>query len=111
MSMEICKLCNQDSTPWFHINGHICEDCYHNCRRIFKLESKWISVKDSLPERQLQGFRQYIVASFSPVREIYHVGVYDWRDNNFYDLAGEIVSMDDGYWIVTHWMPLPGAPK
>jgi hypothetical protein len=30
MSTEICKLCNQESTPWFHINGHICQDCYQN---------------------------------------------------------------------------------
>lgn len=28
MSMEKCQLCNQDSTPWKYINGHICEDCF-----------------------------------------------------------------------------------
>lgn len=72
---------------------------------------KWISINDGLPDRQPEGFRQYIVSSFSPVRNIHHVGVYDWRDNNFYDSGGDKVSMDDGYWIITHWMPLPEPPN
>lgn len=32
MSIETCKLCGKDSTPWFHINGHICGSCYHNSK-------------------------------------------------------------------------------
>ena len=29
MSMEQCKLCEQEGTPWYFINGHICENCYY----------------------------------------------------------------------------------
>ncbi len=28
MSIEKCKLCEKDSTSWFFIHGHICQDCY-----------------------------------------------------------------------------------
>lgn len=72
---------------------------------------KWISVKEWLPDRELQGYRTYIVASWSHIRKIYHVCVYDFRDNNFYDNCGDKVSFDDGYWEITHWMPLPEPPK
>jgi hypothetical protein len=30
MSMEICNLCGDESTPWFHIDGHICSNCFYN---------------------------------------------------------------------------------
>ena len=71
---------------------------------------EWISVKDKLPDRQLEGFKTYLVASWSHTREIYHVGSYDWRDNFFQDCYGEKMSFDDGYWEITHWMPLPEPP-
>lgn len=30
MSLEICKLCDKEATPWFYVpgSGHICQDCY-----------------------------------------------------------------------------------
>jgi hypothetical protein len=48
MSTEICKLCEQESTPWFHINGHICDACYYAAKE--RNKSGWISVKDDLPK-------------------------------------------------------------
>ena len=77
----------------------------------FETKDKWISVKDKLPERLAEGFKSYLVASWSVERKIYHVGVYDWRDTYFEDRLGEKVSFDDGYWIITHWMPLPSPPE
>jgi len=71
----------------------------------------WIRIEDGLPDRCPEGFKSYLVASWSPGRQIQHVGVYDWRENHFEDRLGEKVSLDDGYWVVTHWMPLPEPPK
>ena len=70
----------------------------------------WISIKDRLPERLPEGYRTYIVASWSHIRKIYYVGAYDFRDGHFRDCYGEKMSFDDGYWEITHWMPLPKAP-
>jgi len=80
-------------------------------RRMYPDINGWISVKDRLPDRQERGYQTYIVASWSHQRKIYSIGAYDWRDNYFQDCFGEKMLMDDGYWEVTHWMPLPEAPK
>lgn len=73
--------------------------------------NEWISVKDRLPERLSQGFRTYIVASYSPNRKLYSIGAYNWIDNHFSSSYGEKLEFDDGYWIITHWMPLPEPPE
>lgn len=36
MSEESCQLCQQDSTPWQHVKGHICLDCYEATQKEFK---------------------------------------------------------------------------
>lgn len=71
----------------------------------------WINVKDRLPERQREGFTQYIISSYSPQRKISHVSAVYWHDNYFQDSFGEKMSLDDGYWIITHWMELPKGAK
>jgi len=85
MSLEICKLCDQEAKPWVHINGHICQDCYANAKFI------WISVKDRLPEKD----GRYLVV------EDHHykwVGVCSMRNGKF-------------DYPVKYWMPIPEAPK
>ncbi len=73
--------------------------------------SEWINIKNRLPERQREGFTECIIASYSVIRKIYHVCSVYWHDNYFQDSFGEKISLDDGYWIVTHWMPLPKPPE
>ena len=70
----------------------------------------WISVKNRLPDRQAEGYRTYIVASWSHQRKIYSVNAYDWRDGFFQDCFGDKLLLDDGYWEITHWMALPSPP-
>ena len=101
MSTEPCKLCNQDSTPWVHINGHICEQCYANTKRLFcKTEPSWIDVKDKLPEAAepvLVTDGLQICIAFLQTEKKRFTQVNTWDD-----------------WIhesVTHWMPLPETPK
>jgi hypothetical protein len=74
MSLEKCELCQEDSTPWKYVKGHICEDCYqcikkvNNCSiskkdlekiypsrnkteaYVYPCQHQWISVKDRLPK-------------------------------------------------------------
>ncbi len=97
MSMEVCKLCEKESTPWFHINGHICQDCYYRDR--------WISVKDDLPEHN-----QFILASdkkgsMMVVRCDIHQNGDIFIDYVFMmtDLKRQVIE-------ISHWMPLPAPP-
>jgi hypothetical protein len=76
-----------------------------------ELKSEWISVKDRLPERLPEGFKTYIIASWSHEREFFSVTVADWRESYFQDRFGEKVLMDDGYWEIKYWMPLPSPPE
>lgn len=102
MSMEICHLCKQDSTPWFHINGHICQDCYLNCKG-----GQWISVQDQLPEEHVQvlcfaggkRFGSYVIADMR----------FDKGKNPIWYVYGKHEN-DAGYGCVLFWMPLPGSP-
>lgn len=102
MSMELCKLCNQDSTPWFHINGHICEDCYYR--------DKWISVKDRFPEK----VDQYIIFKNKqkPIVTIEWYCAFNIYSGKKEDK--ELKFIYSNYFEdknVTHWMPLPEPPK
>jgi hypothetical protein len=83
MSLEPCKLCNQDSTPWVHINGHICEDCY--------IRPKWIDFTKQKPEHD----GRYLV---SEMHMYQWVGISSMRNGKF-DME------------ITHWMELPAKPE
>lgn len=72
--------------------------------------SKWISVKDRLPDAPEQGCTMVIVANYSETRKKYFVGAAEFQRGNFYDRYNERMHIDDPYWPITHWMPLPDAP-
>lgn len=100
MSTEICQLCNTESTPWTHINGHICEDCYFNSKN-----SNWINVKDKLPEI---GEKALILINSSEIEMAYRTNegnkelgiVWFYPENNGWTEKE-----------VTYWMPLPELPN
>lgn len=74
--------------------------------------SEWISVKDRLPEyTKGMGFIVVIVAYWSHIRKIYIVDTAYLNEDGLYDNCDDKISMDDGYWELTHWMPLPAPPE
>jgi hypothetical protein len=73
--------------------------------------NKWISVKDRLPESPKTGCVNVIVATYDIERERYHISFAEFQRNNFYDNYNEKMSIDDPYWPITHWMPLPEPPN
>lgn len=104
MSLEICKLCNQDSTPFFHINGHICHDCYVNSQQTLE----WVSVKDRLPNSQ----DNYICLDTKnnvSLRKFWIKTRYFNYEKKIYD-KGTFFSNDLANKYITHWMPLPEPP-
>lgn len=94
MSIENCELCNKESTPWVHVNGHICEDCYHHSKN-----SNWISVKDRLPENG-----QYVIVWDHGYASDF-VTMARFESNKFWNDAFDRKSN------VSHWMPLPETPN
>lgn len=120
MSMEECKLCGQDATPWFHINGHICQDCYYRDR--------WISVKDKLPEvdnfglEEGEGISDNVLIIYSCKDDPSNIK-YCRVGHFFISNEGSEWALSEGltwnhYLIdhsklldVTHWMPLPEPPN
>lgn len=93
--IEQCKLCDQESTPWFHFKGHhLCQDCYLDLSG-----NKWISVKEQLPKDD----KEWSLLSNG---ERIWIGQMDWNNKDFYckccleNLNG-----------VVYWQPLPEPPE
>jgi len=87
--MEVCKLCEKESTPWFHINGHICQDCYYR--------DKWISVKDELPIIN----ELVLITDCTEVIPGFYSSMLEWCE-----IGGIETSLD-----IYYWMPFPEVPK
>jgi hypothetical protein len=131
MSLEKCELCQEDSTPWKYVKGHICEDCYqcikkvNNCSiskkdlekiypsrnkteaYVYPCQHQWISVKDRLPL-----YKQCILILLNGtyVTEAIYRGEYEEGLDVFrIELIMEDIECKLGKYI-THWMPLPDAP-
>lgn len=66
-----------------------------------KCTSEWISVSDRLPDK----FGTYIVAAHDGSKMRVTFMKYQSRAKQF-DKTGRTA-----YWRITHWMPLPEAPK
>ena len=111
MSIEICKLCDQESTPWHYVHGHICDSCYHYGRQGLVM-NEWISVKDELPKLLEKGCEPVLIASYCNERKIYHISAAVFQRGHFYNPAyNEHIPIDDPYWSITHWMPFPSTPE
>lgn len=102
MSLETCQLCNEDCTPWKHINGHICQDCSY--------KDKWISTQDQNPPEEVPflGYLNYSEEDDDkPVKRIKKITVLTSIPNSVW-LRGDNFM----YYKITctHWMPLPEHP-
>lgn len=67
---------------------------------------RWISVEERLPDKMkhVLVFKQRNEHASWPV-SMWHIET-DWRGNN-----GWSKNIDNGYFDITHWMPLPEPPK
>ena len=96
MSLEPCQICKKDSTPWVHINGHICEDCAK--------PDKWIHVNDRMPEPNEK------VLIYDTPWETVETAFY--CPNNVYKYIW--FYPDNNGWKeheINFWMPLPELPN
>lgn len=74
--------------------------------------SEWISVDERLPD----GYGSFLVAFKSKLHWktewVYCVGVAIYNVSEIPSVNGWDFEIEDGYeYIITHWMPLPEAPK
>ena len=69
-------------------------------------QQKWISVKERLPEDG----QSCIYVIHIPKKNEWKLDYGEWQaeENVFY---GEYIDYRDLNWTLTHWMPLPEAPK
>lgn len=128
MSTEDCKLCGEESTPWYHINGHVCQDCHAISRE--KNKSHWISVKDELPILENDAgvlLSDNVLICYLRINNLYNknnttlyisIGYYsifeDGTDpewNLTEPLEMDVFPSDKPYILVTHWRPLPEPPE
>lgn len=74
-------------------------------------QQDWISVKDGLPEIILEHkCSSALVLTINEAGEIKTGGMHDWDDDDsayWWTMKYGGTTADD----ITHWMPLPEAPK
>jgi uncharacterized protein DUF551 len=121
MSTETCKICEKECTPWFHINGHICFDCYHSAREEslnkedksmrndFEIcKHQWISVDERLPDKNEK-------VIFTDKENVYVGSILLQSENHRLWVSERELFIFDKYEDkidkITHWMPLPLPPK
>ncbi len=107
MSLETCQLCNQDCTPWVKINGHICNDCYANTKRLWCDDRPfWIDVKDKLPDLDIKILIWYEKEILMAERW-YHYSEDGKETFQWWIPYRDILNKED----VKFWMPLPSSPE
>ena len=87
----------KDNGEW--IEGDICHDTRRS--KGGNEMSKWVSVKDRLPENDTR------VLAYCKDRCIHDVK-WRWADNAWYDKGSAAVYLAG---FVTHWLPMPEPPK
>ena len=100
-------MANKECTKCIHNavckTAESCDGCVSGCKHFMG----WISVKDRLPEK----YGRYLALTPSRLKgkEYDEWLIYYLPQSGFYDTDPEWgdIEMDD----VTHWMPLPEAPK
>jgi hypothetical protein len=93
---HICGRCNQCTELIGFKIGKVCEKCYRMERG---MDSRWISVNDRLPDKEVYVLVHYVHEEIKPL------------DVGFYSLQAKMWNvgfMKTG--IVTHWMELPQPP-
>lgn len=70
----------------------------------------WVSVKEKLPPYN-DGCNRILVSSYSRERKMSVVSCLYYLNNRFEDGCGDEVAIDDPYWEITHWKPLPPPPE
>lgn len=79
-----------------------------------KAESGWISVKDRLPIEEAKAHEQEWCEEYCEFLVMIERGLlpttlyYDWENNEWFRIN---TALERETYKVTHWMPLPEAPK
>ena len=100
MAKVVCEDCAKDTSPcWMAKEGRMCDSVMEQAEALYNAgyrKQEWISVDERLPNRT----GKYLVATFDG-----RVGIGNLID---YYCDGDL-SFDN--YKITHWMPLPEAPK
>jgi hypothetical protein len=72
--------------------------------------SEWIKCSERMPESPEHGCLPVIIASYSTERKMWNISYAEFQRNRFHNNFFEILGVDDPYWPITHWQPLPEAP-
>jgi hypothetical protein len=91
----------------------ICAGCGNetSCPKCRPISNEWVKCSERLPQPAINAPVIVIVASYSTERKIYHISAAEFQRGKFYDRYNERMPIDDPYWPITHWMPLPPVPE
>ena len=102
--------------PCPHCENHdMCSKCELTFRRngVIANPSEWISVEERLPDndwgKHWKDRNYYLV--FTKPSGLMNVAVYGYKEHNWWVDRNSCVLDKKNYKEVTHWMPLPEAPK
>ena len=86
--------------------GVMCADALALIQQLEAQVPHWISVEERLPDKQkcVLVFKQRNSHALWPIAK-WHIEI-DWRGED-----GWSKNLDNGYFDITHWMPLPEPPK
>lgn len=97
MSIEICRLCNEEATPWYAVKGgHICDACYYDIKQDTSIS--WVSIHKTLP------LHKWVLLSNG---EVIWIGQIDNHLNKQFYCKCCLENLET----VKYWMPLPELPE